>query len=166
MMRYLWAAGVLLKDFAAHAEDLTRRLKEASESQARQTGRPIRYLASGAPRKEQVAREIARTDRIEEGLVCILTAVEPCLSYEIRRDRDARNLRLQAQPRKCLFLYHYQIHPTFGFMHARIQTWFPFSIQICLNGREWLARMMDAAGLRYVRQENCFPWKTRSTRNG
>jgi len=66
MMRYLWAAGVLLKDFAAHAEGLTRRLKEASEGRARETGRPIRYLTSSAPRKEQIAREIARTDRIEE----------------------------------------------------------------------------------------------------
>ena len=158
MMRYLWVAGVLLKDFAAHAEGLTQCLKEASEGRARQTGRPIRYLTSSAPRKEQVAREIAISDGIEEGLVCILTAVEPCLSYEIRRDRGAQTLRLQAQHRKCLFLYHYQIHPTFGFMHARIQTWFPFSIQVCINGREWLARMMDAAGLRYVRRENCFPW--------
>ena len=66
MMRYLWVTGVLLKDFAAHAESLTRRLKEASESRARQAGRPIRYLTSSAPRKEQIAREIARTDRIEE----------------------------------------------------------------------------------------------------
>ena len=24
--------------------------------------------------------------------------------------------------------------------------------------REWLARRMDREGLRYVRQENCFPW--------
>jgi hypothetical protein len=50
------------------------------------------------------------------------------------------------------------IHPVFGFLNARIQTWFPFRIQICLNGREWLARRMDAVGLHYVRQDNCFPW--------
>jgi hypothetical protein len=43
-------------------------------------------------------------------------------------------------------------------MHARIQTWFPFGIQICLNGREWLARSMDAAGLGYQRRDNCFTW--------
>jgi hypothetical protein len=42
-------------------------------------------------------------------------------------------------------------------MHARIQTWFPFSIQVCLNGPERLARTMDAVGLRYLRRENCFP---------
>ena len=56
--------------------------------------------------------------------------------------------------RKCLHLYHYQVHPVFGFMHARIQTWFPFAIQICLNGREWLARAMNTArsALRPARQ--------------
>jgi len=43
-------------------------------------------------------------------------------------------------------------------MHARIQTWFPFAVQICLNGREWLARGMDAEGLHYVRRDNCFTW--------
>ena len=40
-----------------------------------------------------------------------------------------------------------------GFMNARIQTWFPFPVQICLNGREWLARQMEAAGLEYARQD-------------
>ena len=45
-----------------------------------------------------------------------------------------------------------------GWLHARIQTWFPFSIQIGMNGREWLARQMDGAGIDYQRQDNCFPW--------
>ena len=33
---------------------------------------------------------------------------------------------------------------------------FPFPIQVCLNGREWLARQMDLRGMRYRRRENCF----------
>jgi hypothetical protein len=158
MMSYLYAVKVLLKDFAGHAEAMTRRLREASEALAKQTGRPIRYLSSSAINKEDVAREIARADGIEQGLICILTVVEPCQSYEIVRDRDSKFLDLKPRHRKCLFLYHYQIHPRFGFMHARIQTWFPFAIQICLNGREWLARSMDAEGLGYVQRDNCFTW--------
>jgi hypothetical protein len=158
MVAYLWAARVLLKDFAGHAEALTRQLKEASEALAQRTNRPIRYLPSSASSKEDIARQIARADGITEGLICILTAVEPCLSYEIVRDRDSKRLELAPRHRKCLHLYHYHMHPTFGFMHARIQTWFPFSIQICLNGREWLARQMDAAGIGYRQRENCFTW--------
>ena len=60
--------------------------------------------------------------------------------------------------RKCLFLYHYWVHPLFGFMSARIQSWFPFQVQIYLNGREWLAQQMNRAGIPYIRHENCFPW--------
>jgi hypothetical protein len=48
------------------------------------------------------------------------------------------------------------MHPSFGLMHARIQTWFPFAIQVCLNGREWLARQLDQAGLGYERRDNKF----------
>ena len=130
---WLWAAKVLLKDFAAFAEGMTWMLKQASEAEALRTGRPIHYLSSSAASKEDIARGIARKDGIETGLICILTAVEPCWSFEIRRDRDAKRLFLEPAQRKCLFLYHYMIHPIFGFMHARIQTWAPFRIQICLN---------------------------------
>jgi hypothetical protein len=156
MMRYLWAMQVLLKDFAGHAEAVTKQLRQASEADARNIGRPIRFMPSSATSKEDTAREIARQDGIEQGLICILTATEPCLSYDIIRDAEAKRLQLLPRHRKCLFLYHYQIHPIFGFMHARIQTWFPFPIQICINGREWLARTMDAAGLGYLRRDNCF----------
>ena len=41
-------------------------------------------------------------------------------------------------------------------MNARIQTWFPFTVQICINGREWLSRQMDKAGVQYSKQGNCF----------
>ena len=53
-------------------------------------------------------------------------------------------------------MYHYLIHPVFGLMHVRLQTWYPFDLQVCLNGREWLSRQLDAAGIGYVRERNCF----------
>ena len=158
LMNYLSAAQVLLKDFADHTQKLTQELKDASLALAQETGRPVRYLASAAASKEDVAREIARADKIEQGLICVLSAVEPCWSYEIVRDHAKKRIEAEPRLRKCLHLYHYQIHPQFGFMSARIQTWLPFRIQICLNGREWLARSMDAAGLRYLQRDNCFTW--------
>jgi hypothetical protein len=158
MKSYLWTMRVLLKDFATHTQELTQRLRAASEALARRTGRPVRYLASSSTNKEEIARAIAEADGIKEGLICILTAVEQCQSFEIVRDRAAKELRIEPRHRKCLFLYHYQVHPRFGFMHARIQTWFPFAIQICLNGREWLARSMNAAGIPYLQRDNCFTW--------
>ena len=158
MNLYLFNNQILLKDFGAHVEQVSQQLKTASLAEARATGRPIRYLASAALSKEDIARRIASDDHIREGLVCVLTSVEPCRSFEVYRDRTTGHLQLQPRIRKCLFLDHYAVHPVFGFLHARIQSWFPFSIQICLNGREWLARQMDACGLAYARQDNCFPW--------
>jgi hypothetical protein len=107
MMAYLWAVQVLLKNFAHHAEALTKQLREASEQAARRTGRPIRYLPSNVTNKEQIAREIAEADGITQGLICILTAVEVCQSYELVRDRESKHLNLLPRLRKCLHLYHY-----------------------------------------------------------
>ena len=53
-------------------------------------------------------------------------------------------LELRSRVRKCKFLYHYWIDRRFGFMSARLQTWFPFSLQVCMNGHEWLASRLDA----------------------
>jgi hypothetical protein len=49
---------------------------------------------------------------------------------------------MKLRPRKRLHVYKYFVRPNFGFMNARIQTWFPFNVQMCLNGREWLARQL------------------------
>ncbi len=158
MTQYLWNNHVLLKDFGSHVEQVSQRLKAASLAEANAVGRPVRYLASAEISKEDIARRIAAEDGITQGPVCVLTSVEPCRSFEIYRNRDTKHLELQPRVRKCLFIYHYLVHPVFGFLNARIQTWFPFSIQICLNGREWLAHQMDAVGLSYLRHDNCFPW--------
>ena len=72
----------------------------------------------------------------QQALICVLTAVEPCWSYEIVRDRASKRIEAEPRYRKCPHLCYYQIHPRFGFMSARIQTWVPFGIQICVNGRE------------------------------
>ena len=68
MKAYLWAVQVLLKDFASHAETVTRQLREASEAEARRTGRPIRFVPSSASSKEDIARAISRQDGIEQEL--------------------------------------------------------------------------------------------------
>lgn len=158
MMSYLWAAKVLLKDFGDHALKLSKRLVGSSEETAAQASRPFLYLPSSSTSKEETARKIAEDDGIEDGLVCVLRAVEPCMSYSVVGNRPSMKIELKPDRRKCLHLYHYMIHPVFGFMNARIQTWFPFSVQVCINGREWLARQMTEEGLGFVKRDNCFTW--------
>jgi hypothetical protein len=103
-----------------------------------------------------VARQIQAEGRITEGLICVLTAVEPCWSFDIQSNKKIGKLELVRRYRKCQHLYHYFQHPIFGFMHVRLQTWLPFNLWVCINGREWLSVQMDKEGIRYLRRGNCF----------
>jgi hypothetical protein len=159
MFFFLERAGIRLLDFKSFVLGTSERVKAAAFAEASRLGRPVRYLESSATDKEQLARQLLAEQPVERGLICVLTAVEPCMSFEYHRspNRDERGLRLR--PRKCLHLYKYFLHPQFGFMSARLQTWFPFQVQICLNGREWLARQLRRRSRSdFKRADNCFTW--------
>lgn len=153
--RFLGAVGVKYRDFGTFAQGLSERLKKHAEAMAKSAGRPFLYLFSSGQSKEQVAQSIARRDGIKEGLVCVLRCVEPCMSFSIRRN-EAGQFRFASQERKCLHLYFYYLDREFGLMHVRLATWLPFGIQVCLNGREYLARRMRKAGIGFEQRENCF----------
>ena len=156
MRTYLLAAKVRLTDFAAHAQALTQRIVQEAQQTATAAGRPYRYLRSSQTSKEDLIEDMAQRDRIGSGLIAVLAAVEPCLALTVRGRRDRRWLQPVLEHRKCLHLYYYYEHPLLGRCHLRLQTWYPFSVDVCLNGRLWLAKQMLAAGLRYQRADNCF----------
>lgn len=158
MGEYLKRSKVLLKDFGDYAEALTARLKAAAERAAREAQRPRIYVRDSACSKEALARSIAQQDRLSSGLIVLLSALESCQSFTVRGNRQTKHLELVLETRKCTHLYHYYLHPEFGLMHVRVQSWFPFSVDVCLNARHWLARQMDRAGLDYQQRDNCFIW--------
>jgi len=156
MNNFLYQRSILLKEFGTYVAQTTAQVKSASIAVAEKQDRPIIYLQSAVASKEEKAKEIMHKDGVKQGLICVFTAVEPCMAYDIFKNREKKKLELVKRQRKCLHIYQYWIDPVFGFMSARIQTWFPFTIQICINGREWLARQMDKAGVLYLRHDNCF----------
>lgn len=158
MMGFLWQRQVLLKDFKAFAAKITDEVRQAAEQTAIAQGRPVMYLHNSAMDKEQWAREVAKRDGIQEGLIGVLKAVECCWSYQVGPNRAQQKLELRGQPSRCLHYYHYFMDPTVGLTYVRLQTWFPFTVHVGMNGREWLARQMDRIGLRYQRRDNCFAW--------
>ena len=155
-MDYLWHQQVPLTRFKDYVCETTKRLREATEALAQRAGRRVRYVASSTLSKEDLVRQMAADQGRDEGLLAVLSCVEPCRSYELHRNRDTKHLDLRNSPLKCLHYYFYFQHPQLGFLHARLQTWFPFTMHVCLNEREWLARQMDRAGSDYLRQDNCF----------
>lgn len=158
MFRYLCSAGVRLKDFARFVGGLTNRVCAASAAFAARHGRPLRYLESCVERKEDLARRLAERDRVDEGLIGVFSILEPCLTYSVRHDAAAHRLYLHLGQGRCLHHYFYFQHRQFGLMHLRLQTWFPFQLMVCLNGRLWLARQLDRAGIDYVQRDNSFLW--------
>ena len=152
MGQYLWHNQILYKDYLDPVKSVSQQVKQESEKAFREQGKPVIYLRDAAADKDKMARQIAAEKGVENGLVCAISTVEPSLSFEHRGTHMIRRMR------PCQVIYHYQIDPTVGWMYARLQTWFPFHIQVGMNGREWLARQMDKEGLKYRQQGNCFVW--------
>jgi hypothetical protein len=159
MFFFLEHAGIRLLDYKDFVGQTTERLKQASLAAAAALGRPVQYLESAAIDKEALARQLLAQHPISEGLLCVFKSLEPCMTFEYHRSPERHERGLRLRPSKCLHLYHYFLHPRFGFCHARIQTWFPFNVQICLNGREWLARQLAREGRTdFKRVDNGFTW--------
>lgn len=155
MEKFLGSQKVLLKDFGHYLEGLSAGIKKHAEQIAEAEKRPVQYVASSAESKEKIAQQIAERDGIRSGLICVLTCVEPCKAFEILKDRKQKLLRVVKRDRKCLHVYFYYLDREFGLMHIRLQTWAPFTMQIYVNGREWLARQLDRAGVGYHKHDNC-----------
>ena len=131
------------------AERVTRHARAlVTESQ-----RPYQYL-TGPTRKDDLARQIAERDGMSEGLICVFSVLEPCRTFSL--------VWKEAHPyvkpawRKCLHLYFYFLDRQLGLIHVKLQTWFPFPIQVYVNGHEWLARRLDRHGISYRKQDNVF----------
>ncbi len=156
MLKFLNSLSVLLKDFREWAQSLTDRVRQATQQVATAAGRPVIYLVSSQIRKEDYIREIAMRDGIEQGLIAVLTCVEPCRTWQVRRNAGTKHLELESMMKKCLFHYFYFLDSRFGLRHVRLQTWLPFNVHICLNGREWLAEDLKRIRMPFEKRDNCF----------
>ena len=155
--RFLGRMGIRYKDFKGRLLEWSQRLIDHAEQVAQQAGRPFEYVASSREDKQARVQKIAQRDGITEGLVCILRCVESCRSFGIRRDGQG-GFRFRPEERRCLHLYYYYLDREFGLMHVRLATWLPFGMQVCLNGREYLAQRMSKAGIGFTQRDNCFVW--------
>src|SRR3990172_5275223 len=94
MDRFLSSQRVLYKDFKPFVEKISDQVKEHAKQFAAAAQRPFIYLASSQESKEDRARQIMEQDEIREGLICVLSCVEPCRSFGIRRSERSKRLYL------------------------------------------------------------------------
>jgi hypothetical protein len=154
---FLLQAQVPFMNYKSFAKDTTVALCKAVETEAKQAGL-YQYLNNSQESKEATALRLAAEHGRDQGLIAVLGCVEPCQVVQLRGSRQTKTLELRIEPGKCLHYYHYYLDADYGLRYTRLQSWFPFTMHVGLNGREWLARQMTNAGLRYQQKDNCFTW--------
>lgn len=153
MEGFLARRGILIKDFGRFVKQQADLLQAHARAVAEQAGRPLIHLNAWR-KKEAVVGQILKENPVTAGLIGILSAVEGGSSFRVASGQGRP--RLERAPRKCLCYYFYYLDPLFGRMHIRLQTWFPMTVQVYLNGHDWLARAMAAEGLDFRQEDNCF----------
>ena len=151
----LFQLGVLYKDFKSYFMSVTDSIKKQIEDGASELGRPVEYLPSSKTRKEDVAKRILEESPVDDGLICVLKTQELCRSAKVFGS-DQGKLVLKTHNTKCNHYYLYYQDKDFGFMFVKIQTWFPFNIQVYINGRELMKSVFDKNGISYECYDNSF----------
>lgn len=152
---YASQCGVKLKDFPVFAQSITEDLKKKVEEFTASTGRPLVYVKSPKESKEAIAVKAMEENPVEEGLICTISAVEECFSIQpVKNDKGI--LELKRVKRKCLHYYFYLNDKYFGFMYFRLQSWFPFEVQIYINGREMMKEVFKKNHIEFSMYDNSF----------
>jgi hypothetical protein len=126
----------------AHAQEIARKAKRT-------------YLyRTGSFKKDQWAESLIRDQRLDEGLVGILCTLETCNSFALVPGE--KRPRFVSKPRQQRVLYYYFLDPQLGLIHVRLQTWAPFTLQVYVNGHDWLAQQLLRLHIGFVQQHNAF----------
>ena len=153
MEGFLYQHKVLHKDFMKYAPQAAERIKEHVKGVVAAAGAPFRHLPRKEPMEEQ-ARRLARENGLAEGIVCGFSQLETCRSFRCELSKGL--LRLGGDYRRCSVFYIFIMHAVFGLIHVKIQSWFPLTMQVYINGHDFLAKKLDSIGIGYTLADNAF----------
>lgn len=156
MTSYLYAKGVRIFDYAKFAEPFRERLRENAERLAAANGIEIEFVRKRNVRKEDLVKKALAKRGEHPGLVCVLSAMEPCSTYKPWHDKSTKKTFLRPDDGKCLHYYFYFIDEELGLCYVRVPTWLPCRLQIYFNGHNWLASKLRKQGIEYKLADNAF----------
>ena len=138
---FTWLNGqdVLLKDFKKFAMELTDRLRASVEAVAAASGRKIEYLASSALSKEALVNELLRP---RENRAWADHHLQLCRSLSVVPDTSGCSqeaARFSVSVAEMLALVSVFHASGVGFVSRADTAWRPFTVHICINGREGCA---------------------------
>lgn len=140
-------------EFMDKLEQRSEELVEHAKACAKAAGRPYEYRL-GRFDKAEFMQQIIQRDDVTTGLVAVLCVQEVCRTVKLAFGAQRPRLVFAKRPQRVL--YYYYLDPDFGLIYIRLETWFPYTIQVYVNGHDWLARQMTKRGIGFVQADNCF----------
>ena len=138
-----------------YAKKLRGYIRDHVKAVASYYSKEVEYINHNVRKEDYVAKKLEARGR-RPGLVCVLSAMESCRTYKVRKCQKGGFLCLKNCPGKCIHYYIYFIDKELGLGYLRIPTWAPFRLQLYFNGHDWLERKMKAEGIRYKKADNTF----------
>ena len=155
---YLHKNNVLLKDFDKFAEAQTKSLCEHIDKYITLNGVTLTYLASSKTNKKELSDEVFNEYPEKCGLVAAYSAVELCNTMTVKPNHEVKKLETTYRNTKCKHYYLYYNDEEFGHMFIKIQTWFPYTVNIYINGREYCSKFFSKENIKYEMFNNSFSY--------
>jgi len=146
--------GYLLKDYKRYVLKKSEELKSHLDKIEKDRRCYREFISSPNIDKGEIAKEILINAPEKEGLVCILSSVEPCYAMTVRKNPMNGKLEKRWEYRKCTHHYFYYNDREFGLMYVKIQSWLPYTVKISINGKEYLKKQLDKRGIKYGSYKN------------
>jgi hypothetical protein len=156
MTSYLYERKVRIFDYPRFAEPFRDQLRENAERLATESGLEIEFIRKRNIRKEDRVKEALARRGEHPGLVCVLSAMEPCSTYKPWHDKQTGKTFLKPDDGKCLHYYFYFIDEELGMCYVRVPTWLPCRLQIYFNGHNWLASRLRKRKMDFTLLDNAF----------
>jgi len=132
---------------------LSKRLVGWARTMCEREGRPFVFDRRVKGKDEWAMRQLSESP-ITAGLVAVLSTMESCPTFALKPGPGRPQFYSTWIPQQVL--YYYFLDARLGLIHVRVQTWAPFTIQVYVNGHEYLARRMARLGLGFQQRENAF----------
>ena len=155
---YLIQNNVKLKDFDKFASEQTEELCKHIDSYIKENNVENIYLNSGKTDKNEIVMNILKNNPNKKGLITVLSSVELCNTMTVKPNHETKKLEVTSRSTKCKHYYFYFNDEEFGLMFLKIQTWFPYNVQVYINGREYLSKLLDKNNIKYEMYNNSFSY--------
>ena len=155
---YLIQNNIKLVDFDKFALKETQDLCNHIDNYIKENNIETIYLNSGKIDKNEIVMAELEKNPTKTGLITALSAVEICNTMTVKPNRETQKLEVTSKPTKCKHYYFYYNDEEFGLMYLKIQTWFPYNVQIYINGREYLSKLLDKSNIKYEMYNNSFSY--------